>query len=213
MILLLALALAPRAAANDDGKIGVSTTGCGDCHGAASAEVVATLATGSTTVTAGQTVVVTLSLQSAGQLAAGLNVSASGGALGGGSNCRVAGAEITHGTPWPMTEGALVFDFTWTAPAEPGAYTLHGVGNAVDWNGEQTGDHWAFAEDLTLTVVGEGEGETAEGEETGETADSAGAEHGAGKAGGGCGCASPGSAPAALAPLGLLAALIRRRRR
>ena len=154
--LLVLLPLASPAFANPSGRTGASKTGCGDCHGrAADVTTTATLAASSTTVYPGDTVDVTLTIATsdATHVEAGLDVSASSGTLGAGSNNKLSSREITHSASTAMTAGAVVFDFTWTAPSAEGTYTLFAVGNAVDGDGrDSSSDGWNLASDLSLVV-------------------------------------------------------------
>ncbi len=62
--------------------------------------------------------------------------------------------DITHTMPRANDEqGVAIFEFNWLAPATPGAYTLFGAGNSVDFNGGSGGDN-AAATTLSLRVVG-----------------------------------------------------------
>ncbi len=94
--------------------------------------------------------------QSAQQIAAGFNVAASGGQLGVivGQGEQIIGSELTHTQPKSNVEGVASWDFSWTAPAGPGDYTLFGAGNSVnlDW-ASVTGDRAAAT--TLVVVVGE----------------------------------------------------------
>ena len=151
--LLLALLVTP-AQATSTGKTGVSTTGCGSCHGSsASSSTTVTFSTssGSTTVAPGETITVYLSVANSSQLAAGLNVSASGGTLAAGTNTKLSSSEITHSSATAMTSGVTKFDFEWTAPTTEGSVTLSGAGNAVNSNRGASGDAWNTST-MKLTV-------------------------------------------------------------
>ena len=155
MLLLLALQLLQPAFAYDGGITGRSTSGCGGCHGrTADSSTTVTLATSTATVYPGETVDVTLTVESSdsSHTRAGLNVAASSGTLAAGSNNRLSSLEITQSSPQAMSSGTLVFDFQWTAPAVEGSYRISGAGNAVNNNGTETGDGWNLASDLTLVV-------------------------------------------------------------
>ncbi len=155
MLLLLAIQLLQPASATDHGITGRATSGCGSCHGrSADSSTTVTLAASATTVYPGDTVDVTLTVESsdASHTRAGLDVAASSGTLASGSNNKLSSSEITHSAPQRMTSGSIVFDFQWTAPAAEGSYRISGAGNAVDDNGSETGDGWNLATDLTLVV-------------------------------------------------------------
>ncbi len=154
--LIATLLLAPFLAhASTNGKTGRSKSGCGACHGGtADGTTSVAFATDSTTVYPGDTVTVTLivSTTDASHTYAGLDVSASSGALAAGSNDKLSSSEITHSAPVKMSSSAVVFDFSWTAPVVEGTYTLYAAGNAVNNNGGSDGDGWNLASNLTLLV-------------------------------------------------------------
>lgn len=111
------------------------------------------------------------------QIAAGLDVSASGGTLGALPDqqeqvCSVSrqpnglivpcpnltttpittGAEITHTGPKVNDpNGEAAWQFTWTAPATAGVYVLFGAGNSVDFSTTDAGDEAAITT-LMVTV-------------------------------------------------------------
>lgn len=150
---LLALLVSP-AHATSTGKTGVSTTGCGSCHGSSASSattVTFATATGSTTVEPGDTITVYLSVSNSAQSAAGLDVSASGGTLAAGTNTKLSSSEITHSSATTMTSGTTKFEFEWTAPTTEGTYTLSGAGNAVNANRASSGDAWNTST-MKLTV-------------------------------------------------------------
>jgi MYXO-CTERM domain-containing protein len=154
MSLLLLLATSP-AFAYSAGRTSSSTTGCGACHGAtASASTTATLAASDTVVAPGEAVTLTMVVANSGAsyTGAGLDVSVSGGTLRAGSNTRVSASEVTHSATTSMSAGSVTFNFAWTAPTAEGTYTLRGAGNAVNNNRSDSGDAWALASNLTLTV-------------------------------------------------------------
>jgi hypothetical protein len=80
---------------------------------------------------------------------AGLNVSSPDGELSTGGSFAantqsILGAgdlqEITHTAPKAQVGGMTEFSFLWTAPAAPTTATLTGWGNAVNFNGNTSGD-------------------------------------------------------------------------
>jgi hypothetical protein len=86
------------------------------------------------------------------QRAAGFNVAASAGTLGTlpEQGERLASGELTHTAPKANTDKVAGWDFSWTAPAMPGTYTLYGAGNSVNLNGLPSGDR---SSTTTLDVV------------------------------------------------------------
>ena len=152
---LLLLSLSSPAFAHSTGITGRSTSGCGGggCHGTLpSASTTATFVPEATTVEPGATILVDFLVSNASQSAAGLNVSASGGTLAAGSNTRLSSSEITHSSRTAMTAGTTTFEMSWTAPATEGTYTLFGAGNAVNSNGNNSGDAWNTTS-TTITVA------------------------------------------------------------
>ncbi len=95
----------------------------------------------------------TVGTSSGSRTGAGFNVSATGGSLTAGSGSRASSGELTQSATASMSGGRADFDFTWTAPTTPGTYTLRGAGNAVDGDRRTSGDAWALAANLTITVV------------------------------------------------------------
>ena len=154
--LLAALLLSLPSFAHSTGMTGQSTTGCGSCHGAtAAATTTAVLSATSTTLAPGARTNVTLRVRttSSTRTHAGLDVSATGGTLGAGTNTIKSGSEVTHSAPQALTAGTVNFRFTWRAPSTPGTYTLYAAGNAVNNNGASSGDGWRLATPLTMTVA------------------------------------------------------------
>jgi MYXO-CTERM domain-containing protein len=154
MSLLFLLATSP-AFAYSAGKTGSTTSGCGACHGAtASASTTATFGATVATAEPGEVLVLTMRIANSGSATsgAGLDVAASGGTLVAGSNTRVTGGEVTHSATTAMSGGAVTFNFSWRAPTAEGTYTVRGAGNAVNGDRASSGDAWALASNLTLTV-------------------------------------------------------------
>ena len=77
------------------------------------------------------------------QRRAGFNVASSDGRLDvvpdQGAR-RAQNGELTHTGPKQNVDMVAGWDFTWTAPDEPGTYTLFGAGNSVNFNGNSNGD-------------------------------------------------------------------------
>lgn len=131
---------------------------CNACHGGGASPGV--LLSGPTSVASGQTATYVLALQSAnpaGQTAAGLNVSATGGLLASaGPDTQVLSAEIAHTAPKANDgSGLAAFSFLWTAPSHPTQVTiqtLYAAGNSVNLNGNPGGDK-AATHTLTVSVA------------------------------------------------------------
>lgn len=77
------------------------------------------------------------------QIAAGLDVAASGGRLivVAGQQAKLLDGEITHTGPKDNDEnGEAAWEFQWQAPTRPGNHVLFGAGNSVDFFGNPGGD-------------------------------------------------------------------------
>lgn len=62
---------------------------------------------------------------------------------------RVTGGELVHNSPKANVDGVATWEFTWTAPANTGSFTMFGAGNSVN------GDDSSFADratGVTLTI-------------------------------------------------------------
>jgi hypothetical protein len=117
---------------------------CNGCHVGGTAPTVAF--DGPTTMDRGSTATFsfTVASHSASQIAAGLDVAASGGTLVAGQGTYLLGGEVTHSSPKTNDgNGQATFEFTWQAPASDGTYTLFGAGASVNGNMLQTGDRAA----------------------------------------------------------------------
>jgi hypothetical protein len=126
--------------------------GCNACHVGGQTPTVAL--TGPTTVDPSSTNEYTLSISVVGaQNFGGLNVAAPFGTFAvGGSNSSqtqlIPGAggrfEVTHLSPKAASGAAILFSFLWTAPDSFTDVTFSAWGNAVNHNGDRTGDQAAF---------------------------------------------------------------------
>jgi hypothetical protein len=148
------------ALAYSGGITGVTSSGC-TCHGAQSSATTLSLS-GNTTTRAGQTLNLTVVVAHSSRQAAGVNIAVKDqqgqnvGTLAPatGSGLQLSNGELTHQQPKTMSNGQAAFSFTWTAPSTPGTYTLRAAGNAVNGNGNTSGDAWNFLSPVTLTVAG-----------------------------------------------------------
>src|SRR5262245_57865934 len=138
---------ATAAAAHSTGETGHSgrqRITCNACHNGGMPPAVRF--TGRDTVAAGDTATYRFEVESMGaaQHAAGFNVAASGGGLGvidgQGEQFVAAVGELTHTMPKENIDMVAGWDFRWTAPAAPGAFTLFGAGNSVNLNFQDSGD-------------------------------------------------------------------------
>lgn len=162
VLLLCCLTIASTGilSASSGGITGVSTTGCGTCHGGKSANTSLSY-TGPTTVAPGQTVTYTVSVAHGTHTYAGTNIAiknANGqnaGTLAAGTGLRAAAGELTHQAPLAFNGGAATFEFQWTAPAVGGTYTLTAAGNAVNKDGTNSDeDDWNTMNAVSITVKG-----------------------------------------------------------
>jgi len=163
----LLLASASRAVARSGGIVGYSGQGgffCTECHdmGGRTAPTVRFVVPAQVDPGALVTVQFAVRANTAGLLAAGFNVAASGGALQVGSDSGVRRArlsaaapfEVTHTGPRDLIDGEALWSFTWTAPTAPGEYVLFGAGNSVDLSFDEQGDAAA----ITMVVIQVGSG-------------------------------------------------------
>mgnify|MGYP001773232660 CR=1 FL=1 len=146
------------------GITGVTQSGC-TCHGSSpssSVSVTAQSSSGSFRTRPGQTLSLTVIVAHSSQQAAGVDIAVhtqsgqNAGTLSpaSGSGLQLSNGELTHTQPKTMNNGQAAFSFTWTAPNSPGLYTLRAAGNAVNNNGNTSGDFWNFLSPVTLTVAG-----------------------------------------------------------
>ncbi|GBD07688.1 Endoglucanase C [bacterium HR21] len=146
------------------GITGVTQTGC-TCHGStpsSSTTLTAQSGSGSFRTRPGQTLTLTVIVAHSSQQAAGIDIAVhnqsgqNAGSLSpaSGSGLQLSNGELTHTQPKTMSNGQAAFSFSWTAPSTPGLYTLRAAGNAVNNNGNNSGDFWNFLSPVTLTVAG-----------------------------------------------------------
>jgi hypothetical protein len=156
------------AMANPGGKLGAAASGC-TCHGNEAPRVEVTLEADTLQVDPGAIVNLTLTVANTGSAVAGFDLAAEEGEFVAGEGTRTDDSEITHDQPLDMTNDAASFMFSWSSPRD-GTVRLYGAGLAGDGDGEETGDRWAFAEDVTIVVgtsISPDTGDTGEIEDTG----------------------------------------------
>ncbi|MBS1538898.1 MAG: immunoglobulin domain-containing protein [Bacteroidetes bacterium] len=149
LLFTILVASSTLAHARQNGISGQSQLGCGgvDCHAANSsaATTVSILGTtGTITMAAGSQRTFTALVAHATQPSAGINISiknAGGANIGeftAGTGLQILNGELTHTIPQPIigSPRQAAFQFTWTAPAAAGTYTLRASGNAVNGNGK-----------------------------------------------------------------------------
>jgi hypothetical protein len=107
-------------------------------------------------VAAGATVPMTFTVSGGQNVGAGVDISASGGALGtADTTLRLSRGELTQRRALRYEDGAAVFHFLFTAPNRAGTVTLYGAGNSVDGNGGTSGDAWALGQVQVQVTVPE----------------------------------------------------------
>ncbi len=154
--------------ASSGGVIGRATaSGCGGagCHGSRNSTTTVSVleaVDGKVLVPAGGSVTLTLRIAHSSATAAGCNITArtslngvaKAGALStiSGEGLQLFQNELTHSAPKTITGGVADFKFTWEAPPLNGTYFLHAAANAVNRNGNASGDQWNLMEAVQLVV-------------------------------------------------------------
>jgi hypothetical protein len=147
LVVSFSVGFAATGSANSTGVVGASGQNhgffCRNCHSGGTAPTVAF--DGPTTMDLGSTATFsfTVTSHSASQIAAGLDVAASGGTFGlvAGQGTRLELNEVVHSSPKANdANGQAIFEFTWQAPASAGTYTLFGAGTSVNRDSRKTGD-------------------------------------------------------------------------
>jgi hypothetical protein len=111
--------------------------------------------TGPDTLGVGATGTYTVTITGGPLAKAGTDIAASEGDLtpAAGSGLQKIDGELTHTAPKDPSGGVVTFQFTYTAPAQEGTYTLFAAGNSVNNNGSNGGDQWNFAADKVVTAA------------------------------------------------------------
>jgi hypothetical protein len=123
------------------------------CHSPTPSSSVIVTINGPAELVAGQPAHYTVTVQGGPAVRAGTNIAATDGTLDPvSSELQKMGDELTHTSPQTFENGVATFNFSYTAPATPGVYTIYANGNSVNFNGINTGDEWNFAPDLQVTV-------------------------------------------------------------
>lgn len=130
-------------------------SGC-NCHAAEPSSAVTVTISGPDQVTVGATETYTVTITGGPLTRGGTNIAASSGILTpvDGQGLQKIGEELTHSLPKASSGGSVSFQFSYTAPAEAGSVTLFANGNSVNFNGNNTGDQWNFAQNKAVTVTG-----------------------------------------------------------
>ncbi|MEN9799528.1 MAG: hypothetical protein RL653_3225 [Pseudomonadota bacterium] len=148
---LASLSLGSAAFAN---RSGIGFSNCNNCHSGGTPPSSKQIFLPSLRVAPGETVPVEVRFNA---VRGGFAMQASGGTLtNADGDSKVVGAALTHTDRKDPTNGLIRFAATWKAPSTPGVYTLEAWCNAVNGNGQQTGDKADIA--TTVVVVEEGGG-------------------------------------------------------
>ena len=147
---IAALAALPCVADASPGKTGysgMSGSTCTACHSGGAAPTV-TIA-GPSSLAPGASGSYTLTITGGPLIRGACDIAASGGTLAAGSNTTKSGTEVV-GKPIAPTSAAVIFGFSWTAPAAAGTYTIYGAG--LSSNNSGTGGDGVGATTFTVTV-------------------------------------------------------------
>jgi hypothetical protein len=130
-----------------------SSPGC-TCHSPTPSDDVTVTITGPDILTTNETAVYTVNITGGPLARGGTNIAASDGVLDiiNGEGLRKQSNELTQIQPKAPVGGAVSFQFNYTAPANPGSATLFANGNSVNFNGNNSGDQWNFADNKIITV-------------------------------------------------------------
>ena len=132
---------------SSSGQMGVSTSGCGSCHGAANSNttigLIFTPSLINNTYVAGASYTVTLGIQSSStKPKSGFDLSVTGGTISGNaSGTMLMGSELHHTTPLTATMGISGTQFTWVAPTTS-SVDFRISANAVNGDNGTSGDEW-----------------------------------------------------------------------
>lgn len=151
-ILLLLACVSAEVFANSSGVINRSrgTSTCNQCHGGASLNTNLTLTTPDE-VAPGSVNSFSLELSHDGA-GSGFNMSATGGTLAAGANSKLVAGQLTHTGVIPVSGGRTVWNMQWTAPAEESEQQIFVCANAVNGDGNTTGDE-TFAVCRFKTII------------------------------------------------------------
>ncbi|MCX6155854.1 MAG: hypothetical protein NT007_17040 [Candidatus Kapabacteria bacterium] len=175
LIIIVFFLIANSASANKNGtKTGLTSNtsqGCGQgCHAnsaSSSVKVSITSDNGQFTTSTNSVLIFTLTIDCPGKVTAGCDIAVKTTTTGAtnigtlaqetGQGLQLKSGELTHTSPKTMTNGSVIFRFSWTAPATAGTYYLRAIGNATNGNNsEDSGDLWNWLSVTTLTVTSAG---------------------------------------------------------
>ena len=131
------------------GYAGGTLSGCASgstCHGGAASSATILTITGipSTGWVPGNAYVLTATVTNNTKVGAGFDIACTVGTFGNApANTTLSSStEIHHTAPKSMTAGAASWSFSWTAPATGTNVIFNFAGNAVNLNGQSSGDVW-----------------------------------------------------------------------
>lgn len=129
------------------------TEGC-MCHSKIPFTNVTVTISGPDTVGTGETVNFLIRITGGPLVRGGTNIAVSRGTLNliSGSGLRKIDDELTHELPKGPSQGAVSFQFSYTAPSSEGRDTIFANGNSVNFDMLPYNDNWNFAESKILTV-------------------------------------------------------------
>lgn len=152
----LLLGIAVAAYASSTGMTGKTKRDGGEgcfCHGASPSPNVVVMINGPDTVDAGTTANFSVTITGGPLVRGGTNIAALNGTLNiADGSLQKIGDELTHTSPKAPVSNMVTFNFTYTAPGTPGIDTLYANGNSVNFNFNELGDQWNFADNKPIVV-------------------------------------------------------------
>ncbi|HEV8547476.1 MAG TPA: putative metal-binding motif-containing protein [Polyangiaceae bacterium] len=140
LVLVAALGVSGAAHAR---KNGIQTTSCAGCHRVSGTSSL-TLTPDRDPILPGDVVVFTATITgNSATKAGGIYVAEpTVGTLGtsDGQGLTLSDGALTHSSPKAAVSGVVTFNFTWTAPSQPGGLELDAYAVAANGNGQNTGD-------------------------------------------------------------------------
>ncbi len=130
--------------------------GCGDvgCHVMSPSQNVSVVISGPDTLGLGQSATYTVTITGGPLVRGGTNIAAQNGTINPiSTDLRKESGELTHVQPKAPSGGAVTFQFTYTAPNSSQTDVLYANGNSVNFNGQNTGDEWNFAQNKSVVIM------------------------------------------------------------
>ena len=123
------------------------------CHSATPSQLVNVVIEGPDQLMTNQTASYTVRISGGPLVRGGTNIAVSEGDLQPGDGLQKIGAELTHILPKQPLNSEVTFEFSYTAPDTMTTITLYANGNSVNFNGNENGDSWNFADNKMITVT------------------------------------------------------------